>query len=305
MVHHGSVILVTGATGAIGSALVDGLHRDGERPLVAGRRPDALRATYPDLEARRLDALDPATVEEALQGVQVLYYLIHSMEPGTASFDERDRVAAASVAQTAKRLGVERVVYLGGLGDDAADLSKHLSSRHETGAVLAEHGPPLIELRAAMVIGAESASFRMLLDLVGRLPAMVVPRWVETPTQPIALEDAVAYLAAARKVPLEGQRTVVEIGGADVLTYRQMMAITARLLGHRRLVVGVPLLTPRLSSLWCGLTTSVPTSVARPLIDGMVHPTVVRDNRAASLFPQIEPLRFEEAVRRALGERSA
>jgi uncharacterized protein YbjT (DUF2867 family) len=294
------MILVTGATGAIGSALVDRLRRDGEQPIVAGRRPEALREAHPDLQARRLDALDPATVAVALADVRVLYYLIHSMEPGAASFDERDRTAARTVAETARDLGVERIVYLGGLGEDTADLSRHLSSRHETGAMLAQYGPPVVELRAAMVIGAESASFRMLLDLVGRLPAMVVPRWVETLTQPIALEDAVAYLAAAREVPLGGPRTVIEIGGADVLTYRQMMEVTARLLGHRRLVVGVPFLTPRLSSLWCGLTTSVPTSVARPLIDGMVNPTVVRDERAAALFPQIEPLGFEEAVRRAL-----
>ncbi len=298
------MILVSGASGAVGSGLVHRLLEDGERPAVAGRSPDRLRDRWHSLEARRLDALDGATLAPALEGVSVLYYLIHSMEEGSGSFEERDRRAAADVAGVARATGVERIVYLGGLGEEDQDLSAHLSSRHETGDVLAGHGPALLELRAAMVLGGASASLRMLTDLVDRLPAMVLPKWVDTPTQPIAMHDVVSYLAAARSVQLSEHRTIVEIGGADVVTYRDMLHATARLQHKRRLLLGVPLLTPRLSSLWCGLVTTVDAHVARPLIDGMVHPTVVRDGAASHLFPAIEPMGFEEAMGRALAERA-
>ena len=294
------MILVTGASGAIGSRLIDRLLTEGERPVAAGRRPEALGERFPGVEARELDALRPETLPPALEGVRSLYYFIHSMEPGAESFDERDRAAALNVARSAKASGVERIVYLGGLGEEDETLSRHLSSRHETGRKLAEEGPPLLELRAAMVVGAQSVSFRMLRDLVHRLPAMIVPRWVETRTQPIAISDVVAYLSAARSTALDGQRTVIEIGGADVVTYREMIETLARIEGRRRMLVGVPLLTPRLSSLWCGLTTSVSASVARPLIMGMTHETVVRTEAAASRFPDIWPIGFEEALRRAL-----
>lgn len=292
--------MVTGASGAIGSRLVERLVAEGERPITAGRRPEVLLERFPDLPARELDALRPETLPAALEGVTVVYYFIHSMEPGVTSFDERDRAAAMNVARSAKQAGAERMIYLGGLGEEDEDLSRHLSSRHETGAVLAEEGPPLVELRAAMVVAAHSASFRMLADLVHRLPAMVVPKWVETRSQPISIADVVAYLAAARAIPLKEQRTVIEIGGADVLTYREMIEAFARLEGRRRYLLGVPVLTPWLSSLWCGLTTSVSASVARPLIMGMTHETVVRGDEAARRFPQIRPMGFEEAVRRAL-----
>lgn len=297
------MIVVTGASGAIGSRLVEHLTDEGERPVLTGRRPEVVRDRFPGLEVRALDALDPGTIGPALDGARVVYYLIHSMEPGPGGFAERDVVAARAVARAAREAGVERIVYLGGLGDERVELSRHLASRRETGDVLASEGPPLLELRAAMVVAAASASFRMLSDLVERLPAMVVPRWVETPTQPISIDDAVAYLAASRNVALEERRTVVEIGGADVLTYRDMMQAYARLRGKRRLIVGVPLLTPGLSSLWCGLTTSVPSAVARPLIDGLVVPTVVTDDRAGRLFPDIHPVGFDEALRRALAGR--
>jgi len=294
------MILVTGASGAIGSRLVERLVQEGERPCPAGRRPGPLRERFPDLEPRELDALRPETLPSALEGIRTLYYFIHSMEPGAAGFDERDRAAALNVARSARTAGVDRVIYLGGLGDEEAALSQHLSSRHETGRILAEEGPPLVEFRAAMVVGSQSASFRMLSDLVHRLPAMVVPRWVETRSQPIAIADVVSYLSAARTVALHGQRTVFEIGGPEVVTYRQMLETFARFRGKRRLMVGVPLLTPRLSSLWCGLTTSVPRSVARPLIMGMTHEMVVREDAARSAFPDIHPMTFEEALRRAM-----
>ena len=295
--------LVTGASGTVGAALVERLLGEGESPVVAGRDPGRLRGRWPSLEARGFDALDAAGLAELVEGVDVLYYLIHSMEEGAGSFGERDARAAENVGRAAKEAGVGRVVYLGGLGEDDEELSEHLSSRHETGRVLAEFGPAVLELRAAMVVGPGSASFRMLSDLVERLPAMVLPKWVDTPSQPIALDDVTAYLAAARHVPLVPGHTIVGIGGADVVTYRQMLETYATLRRKRRLLLGIPLLTPRLSSLWCGLVTSVDRNVARPLIDGMVTPTIVRDEEASALFPQIEPVGFAEAMRRALAAR--
>lgn len=296
----GGVILVTGASGAVGSRLVERLLAQGERPVPAGRRAEDLRERFPGTDPRVIDALRPESLPPALEGVRTLYYFIHSMEPGAAGFDERDRAAALNVARSARAAGVERAIYLGGLGDEEATLSQHLSSRHETGRILAEEGPPLLEFRAAMVVGAQSASFRMLADLVHRLPAMVVPRWVETRSQPIAIADVISYLCAAREIPLREHRTVFEIGGPDVVTYREMLETFARLRGKRRVMVGVPFLTPRLSSLWCGLTTSVPRSVARPLIMGMTHEMIVRDDAARTRFPDIHPMPFEEALGRAL-----
>jgi uncharacterized protein YbjT (DUF2867 family) len=295
------VILVTGASGTVGSALVARLVSQGADAVLAGRDPERLRSRWPSLEARRFDALDPTTTREAVTGADVVYHLIHSMEEGGSTFDERDRRAARNVAAAAKEAGAGRIVYLGGLGADDEDLSTHLESRHETGRVLAGFGPPVVELRAAMVIGAESASFRMLVDLVDRLPAMVLPRWVDTRSQPIALDDVAAYLAAARDVPLDGRHTIVGIGGADVVTYREMLRSCAEMRGKRRLLLSVPVLSPRLSSLWCGLVTSVDPHVARPLIDGMVHDMMVTDDAAQRLFPSISPIGFEESMRRALG----
>jgi uncharacterized protein YbjT (DUF2867 family) len=198
---------------------------------------------------------------------------------------------------------VDRLIYLGGLGYEDQSLSEHLRSRQETGRILAAEGPPVVELRAAMVIAEDSASFRMLMDLVRRLPAMVVPKWVDTPSQPIGVDDVIAYLAAARGVDLEEQHTVVEIGGADVITYRDMIRIAAERTGRSPVIVGVPLLTPRLSSYWTALTTDVSSSVARPLIDGMSVSLVLRDpERARRLFPGVTPMGFREALQRALAD---
>ncbi len=293
-------ILVTGATGAIGARLVDRLVVEGRAPRVASRRPSTLRERWPDLPAVELDVLRPATIGPVLEGVTAAYYLVHSMEPAAAGdFRERDAEAAGFFGEAARAAGVERVIYLGGLGQDDADLSEHLASRHETGRILAESGPPLLEFRAAMVVSADSASFTMLTDLVNRLPAMVVPRWVDTPSQPIAVDDVLSYLVAGLETPLDEQRTVVEIGGPDVTTYRRMIETVAAERGRHPLIVGVPLLTPRLSSYWCGLTTSVPAALARPLIEGMSTPMVVHDDEARRRFPTIEPMPFREALRRA------
>jgi uncharacterized protein YbjT (DUF2867 family) len=241
----------------------------------------------------------PETIGSATEGVTTAYYLIHSMEEGGAPFEERDRTGATNFARAAAESGVERIVFLGGLGDDEdPDLSPHLVSRHETGRLLAEHGPAVLELRAGIVIGAGSASFRMLEDLVQRLPVMITPRWVETRSQPIAVDDVVAYLDGAREVSIDEPHTIVEIGGADVLSYRQMMRHLGEKRGRVPLIVPVPLLTPSLSSLWCGLVTSVPVSIARPLIEGQRNETIVRDDTAAQLFPDVHPVGFDEAVAR-------
>ena len=294
--------VVVGASGYIGGRLVDELIAGGALLRVAGRRPNALARRWPQAPAVELDVLRPDTIEPALEGADVVYYLVHSMAAGEAGFEERDRVAASSFAIAAKEAGVDRVVYLGGLGAQADRLSAHLASRHETGRILADLGPKLIEFRAGMVIGAGSASFRMLMDLVKRLPVMITPRWVETRSQPIAISDVVSYLDGARTLELAGQHTIVEIGGAEVLSYREMMGRAAAFRSRRPAIITVPVLTPRLSSLWCGLVTSVPAAIARPLIDGLRNETVVQDGAAARLFPGIHPVGFDDAVAEALRE---
>jgi uncharacterized protein YbjT (DUF2867 family) len=296
-------ILVTGASGVIGSRLVDRLLAGGRRVRVAGRRLDRLRARWPDVEAVELDVLRPETLEPALDGVRVAHYLVHSMEPGTGgAFRERDATGASAFARAASSAGLDRVVYLGGLGREGDELSEHLESRQETGRILAEDGPPLVELRAAMVIGADSASYRMLTDLVRRLPAMVLPRWVSTPSQPIALDDVVSYLSAAVDLETADRHVIFEIGGPDVLTYRDMIEIVARDRGRHPVLVAVPFLTPKLSSYWCAITTSVPMATAQPLIAGMTVPTVVHSDAARAAFPGIRPMPFRDALARATAE---
>ncbi len=296
-------IVVTGATGAIGRRLVDRLTAAGEMPRIASREPSKLRARWPDLHAVELDVLRPATIGPALEGVSTAYYLVHSMESAAqGNFKQRDAEGASLFGEAALDAGVKRVIYLGGLGDDDDDLSEHLESRHETGRILAETGPPLLEFRASMVVSAESASFTMLTDLVKRLPAMVVPRWVDTPSQPIAIDDVLSYLVAGLDTPLEPGRSIVEIGGPDVTSYRHMIETVAAERGRDPLIVGVPLLSLSLSSLWVGLVTSVSPALARPLIEGMTTPMVVRGDEARRRFPDIVPMPFVEALRRALAE---
>src|SRR5690606_2454259 len=238
-----------------------------------------------------------AAVAEAMAGVGVAYFLVHSMG-GSAAFDEADRHAAATFRDAAARAGVSRLVYLGGLGrDDDPTLSRHLRSRHEVGRVLTGGDVPVTELRAALIIGSGSASFEMLRYLVEVLPVMVTPRWVDTRCQPIAIRDVLRWLAAA--AGRTGPSEVLEIGGADVVTYRRMMQVYAEVAGlPRRLVVPVPLLTPRLSSLWVGLVTPLPGSLARPLVAGLLNEVVVRRPPPAGLVPA--PLGFREAVQEAV-----
>jgi uncharacterized protein YbjT (DUF2867 family) len=295
------VILVTGASGAIGSRLVERLL-DAERDVrVSSRHPRSLEQRWPPAEAVALDVQDPETLPAALEGVRTAFYLVHSLEDSASGdFAARDAAGARNFGKAAQAAGVERVIYLGGLGDPSDDLPEHLRSRHVTGKVLATEGPPLLEFRAAIVLSAESASFRMLTDLVRRLPAMVLPSWTSTPSQPIGVDDVIAYLEAGIDVELPEPHTIVEIGGADVLSYREMIQRSAARLDKHPVLVDVPLLTPRLSSYWTGLTTSVPASIARPLIESSKVPVVVRSERAARLFPGIRPVGFDDAVRRAL-----
>ena len=296
---------VVGASGYIGGRLVDALRADGGAPRLLGRRPDALSRRWPWADVARLDVTEPDTIGPALDGIGTAYYLVHAMAAGEAGFAERDRDAARAFGAAAAKAGVERIVYLGGLGSSEDQLSEHLQSRQETGRQLAAAGTPVLELRAGMVIGAGSASFRMLNDLVKRLPLMVTPRWVATRSQPIAIRDVVSCLIAAAEVPLSAGHVIVEIGGADVLSYREMMRRVGASRGRHPTIVTVPVLTPRLSSLWCGLVTSVPTSIARPLIDGLRNETIVRDDAAARMFPDLEPLGFDAAVEEALQEAAA
>jgi len=255
------------------------------------------RAGY---EIRRGDVLEAPTLAGAGDGIDVAYYLVHAMGRGSGSdFSERERTAARNFAHMARDQGVSRVIYLGGLGEETS--SEHLRSRHVTAEILAAEGPPLTYFRAAMVVGAESESFRTLRYLVARLPAMIAPAWLRTPTQPVGIDDAVAYLARAPEVPASIGREI-QIGGPDVLSYADMLGVMADVMGKRRRpMVPVPLLTPGLSSLWLGLITPVDTGVARPLVEGLRTETVVTDPSGARLF-NVELTPFHETLRRALAE---
>jgi uncharacterized protein YbjT (DUF2867 family) len=291
--------LIAGATGFVGGRLAAALAEDGEpvRCLVRdrSRAADLERA---GLELRVGDVGDAASLEGAGRDVGVAYYLVHAMGGGSG-FAERERLAAGNFARMARGEGVERVVYLGGLGDET--VSEHLSSRHETARVLADEGPPLTYFRAAMVVGAGSESYRTLRYLVGRLPVMVAPSWLRTPTQPIGIDAVVEYLRRAPAVP-ESRGREVQIGGPDRLSYAEMLDRMAIAMGMEpRRKLPVPLLSPRLSSLWLGLVTPVDTNVARPLVEGLRTATVVTDPSGAEPFG-IQPEPFDAALRRALRE---
>jgi len=284
---------VLGATGFVGRALVTALAGRGE--VVAVSRGGG-GAEHPNAWAFPADVTDGDAVLEALEGVDVAYHLVHSL--GSADFAERDKRGAETVAREAERAGVSQIVYLGGLGDNRPDLSPHLRSRIETAAVLESGAVPVTTLRAAVVIGKGSAAFETIVALVDRLPAMVAPRWISTETQPIALDDVVRYLTGVAGLP-DASGDSFDVGGPEVLTYKKMIERIARLRGRRRPVVEVPVLTPRLSSYWLHLVTPVRAGVARPLVEGLRNPTVVRDDRIRRLVP-FEPTPFDEAARAAL-----
>ena len=293
--------LVTGATGFIGGRLATALVNDGWRVRgLVRNRSGASRLADRGIELFQGDVLDADSLCGAGEGVEVAYYLVHAMgRGGDGDFEEMERRSATSFAEMAKREGVRRVVYLGGLGDRPR--SKHLRSRAKTAEILREQGPPLTYFRAAMVVGTQSESYRTLRYLVQRLPAMIAPAWLKTPTQPIAVDDVIAYLRKAPDVDASEGREV-QIGGPDVLSYGEMLDRMAHALGrHPRPKIPVPLLTPWLSSLWIGLVTPVDAEIARPLIEGLSTPTTVTDPSGAAAF-EIEPTHFSEALRQALDE---
>ena len=296
--------LVTGATGFVGSRLAEALAARGYevRCLVRdARRSEHLREK--GFELHEGDVLSAETLEGAGRGVDVAYYLVHLMGRGGAGdFAEQEQRAARAFAGMAKGEGVGRVVYLGGLGDRPS--SAHLRSRHETARILGVEGPPLTYFRAAMIVGAGSESYRTLRYLVARLPVMIAPSWLRTSTQPIGVDDVIAYLVQAPDVQESAGREI-QIGGPDVLSYGEMLDRMARVMGKRpRLKLSVPLLTPWLSSLWLGLVTPVDTGVARPLVEGLRTETVVTDPSAAALF-DVRPQPFDEALRKAFEEEQA
>ena len=294
------LILVTGATGYIGGRLVPRLLKDGHRVRCMVRDPSRLqgRPWHGSVEIVAGDVLDPASLGTALAGVSVAYYLIHSMGAG-AHFEERDLVAARNFSTAAKAAGVQRIIYLGGLAEPSPALSDHLRSRQQTGEALREGGVPITEFRAGVIVGSNSLSFEMIRYLTERVPIMICPRWVYTRTQPIGIRDVLEYLAQSITVP-ESTGRIVEIGGADVISYGEMMTIYAEVRGLKRWLVPVPFLTPRLSSLWVNLVTPIPASIARPLVEGLRNENVVTDSAARELFPGITPSGYRESVERAL-----
>lgn len=293
-------ILVTGASGYIGRQLAERLLEDGHEVTCMVR--DAVRANLGSAERCRIveaDVLRPETLATALDGIEVAYYLIHSMSGRERGFGERDRQAAYNFAVAAKHAGIRGVIYLGGLAAAGAPVSEHLKSRHETGAVLRKFGPPVIEFRAGIIVGNGSTSFEIIRCLTERLPVMICPRWVTTRTQPIAVDDVLAYLLAALRID-GGVEQPIEIGGATVETFRSMMLGYARGRRLKRRLVRVPALTPRLSSYWLDLVTPFSPAVSRPLIEGMKSESVCTTALAARLFPAIQPISYDAALRKCL-----
>lgn len=291
-------VLVTGASGFVGSHLATALVDAGHTVRAMTRHPDDYHGSGEPVEA---DVSDRASLDRAMVGVDAAYYLVHSLD--SADFVRRDAEAARHFSAAAAQAGVERIVYLGGLGDEESDLSDHLKSRREVEKLLAADGVPVTVLRAAIVIGHGGISWEITRQLVAHLPAMVVPRWATTKTQPIALADVVRYLVGVLEPEAARGRTF-EIGGPEVLTYAEMMQRVARLHHHRTLpMVTVPLLTPRLSSHWLAFVTDVDTETARNLIDSMSNEVVVHEHSIAEVVPG-EPMDYTAAVEEAYAERA-
>ena len=296
-------ILVSGATGYIGGRLAARLLAEGYRVRALARDPRRLTAlAAAGAECVAGDVLRPESLPNVLAGVDVAYYLIHSMGMGP-DFAARDREAAGNFAAACAAAGVRRIIYLGGLGQSAAPLSTHLASRQEVGDVLRAGSVPVTELRAAIIVGAGSASFEIIRDLARKLPVMICPRWVRSRCEPIGLDQVLDYLIGV----LDEPRTiaqVLEIGGGEVLTYQDMIRECAAALGKHVRIITVPVLTPRLSSYWLNLVTTVPMSIARPLVEGLRHDVITTDHRIRAWIP-VEAVSFRQSVERALAEDQA
>ena len=292
-------VLLTGASGYVGGRLLGALERAGRRVRCLARRPGDLAArAAPSTEIVRGDVLDRASLDAALRGVDAAYYLVHAM--GSAGdFEAEEQAGARNFADAARAAGVGRIIYLGGLASGGAGLSAHLRSRRQVGDVLRGAGVPVVEFRASIVIGSGSLSFELVRALTERLPVMITPRWVAARAQPIAVDDLLRYLRAALDLPLEGRHRTFEIGGADVVSYGGLMREYARQRGLRRLLIPVPVLTPRLSSLWLGLVTPVYARVGRKLIESLRHDSVVGDRSARTAF-DVRPLGTRAAMAAAL-----
>lgn len=293
------VVLLTGASGYVGGLLIPLLQCQSVALRCLARNPTKLRPLVNETtQVVRGDVLNPSSLDDAVQGVSTAYYLVHLMSD-SKDFEKEDRQAATNFADAAKKAGVRRIVYLGGLGDDAdPKLSPHLRSRHEVGTILRASGVETIEFRAGMVVGAKSTSYRLLKSLTDRLPVMICPRWLATRTQPIAVDDVLAYLLAARELPA-GESRIFEIGGTEIVTYADLIREYARQKGLRRGLIFVPILTPYLSGLWLALVTPATYEVGRHLIEGLRNPTVVRDNNARDVF-SVRPMGVQEAIHRAI-----
>jgi uncharacterized protein YbjT (DUF2867 family) len=297
------LVLVTGVTGYIGGRLVPELLAAGYRVRAMARNPRRLedRDWYDDVEVVEADAADPHQLAEAMAGVDIAYYLIHALATGHR-FESRDRHTARIFGTAAREAQVGRVVYLGGLYPDGEELSPHLDSRREVGEILLASGVPTTVLRAAVILGSGSASFEMLRYLTDRLPVMVTPKWLDTRIQPIAVRDVLHYLVGSATMPAEVNRGF-DIGGPDVLTYRQMMQRYAAVGGLKpRRIVTLPLLTPSLSSHWVGLVTPVPSSIARPLVDSLIHEVICKEHDIEQYVADPSPalIGFDRAVELAL-----
>lgn len=295
------VVLLTGGTGYVGGRMISLLEQQPIRLRCLARDPDKLRPVVQhSTELVKGDVLDPGSLDAALEGVHTAYYLVHLMS-GSRDFEKEDRQAAENFARASRRAGVRRIIYLGGLGDDTdPNLSPHLRSRHEVGQILRESGVETIEFRAGMVIGSGSLSYQLMKSLTDRLPIMLCPLWLTTPTQPIAVDDVLEYLLCARELP-SGESRIFEIGSPDVMTYGDLIRVYARQKGLRRRLIFVPVLTPYLSGLWLALVTPASFEVGRHLIEGLKNPTLVRNQEAMTAFP-IRPKGVERAIRQAISD---